>query len=302
MLPLIGALLIGITLGLLGSGGSILTVPVLVYLLGHADKVAIAESLAIVGMIALFGIIPYARSRQIDWRSVLFFGVPGMIGTYGGAWLANFVPGAAQLVLFGLVMLLAAGLMLRNSQRRLPELSGGVPVDTSVGDNAHEPDPHDQRPDLHRHPIWQIVLEGSGVGVLTGLVGVGGGFLIVPALVILGGLTIRIAVGTSLAVIALKSLAGFYKYVGVLADLELHVDWGTIGLFIAIGTVGSLVGKAISSRMDQLTLRRVFAVFLVVMGLFVLGKEGPRLMSQQKPPTAIAVDAHNTSLAQMRQE
>src|SRR5690606_18217679 len=132
MLLLIGALLIGITLGLLGSGGSILTVPVLVYLLGHADKVAIAESLAIVGMIALLGIFPYARSRLIDWRSVVFFGLPGMVGTYGGAWLANFVPGAAQLVLFGLVMLLAAGLMLRNARRRPADPSPIVPIDTLV--------------------------------------------------------------------------------------------------------------------------------------------------------------------------
>jgi uncharacterized protein len=301
MLPLIGALLIGITLGLLGSGGSILTVPVLVYLLGHTDKVAIAESLAIVGMIALFGIFPYARSRQIDWRSVVFFGVPGMIGTYGGAWLANFVPGAAQLVLFGVVMLLAAGLMLRNTRRRPAAVSAEVP-EAPAGDLAHVPDPHALPPEPHRHPLWQIVLEGSAVGVLTGLVGVGGGFLIVPALVILGGLTMRTAVGTSLAVIALKSLAGFYKYVGVLADLELHVDWGTIGLFIAIGTVGSMLGKAVSSRMDQLTLRRVFAVFLVVMGLFVLGKEAPRLMSQQKSPPAVAVDLTAATHAANAQE
>src|SRR5690606_1166020 len=111
------------------------------------------------------------------------------------------------------------------------------------------------------------------VGVLTGLVGVGGGFLIVPALVILGGLPMRTAVGTSLAVIALKSLAGFYKYLGVLAELDLRVNWSTVGLFIAIGIVGSLLGKAVSGRIDQVTLRRVFAVFLVIMDLFVLGKE-----------------------------
>lgn len=302
MLPLIGALLIGITLGLLGSGGSILTVPVLVYLLGHADKVAIAESLAIVGMIALLGIFPYARSRLIDWRSVVFFGVPGMVGTYGGAWLANFVPGAAQLVLFGLVMLLAAGLMLRNAQRRPASVPTDVPVDTLASGAAHESDPHSLGPEHERHPIWQIALEGVAVGVLTGLVGVGGGFLIVPALVILGGLPMRTAVGTSLAVIALKSLAGFYKYVDVLADLDLQVDWRTVGLFIAIGSVGSLLGKAVSGRMDQLTLRRVFAVFLVVMGLFVLGKEGPRLLSEEKSSPAVAVDNSAATLATSIQE
>lgn len=301
MLPLIGALLIGITLGLLGSGGSVLTVPVLVYLLGHADKAAIAESLAIVGMIALVAIVPYARSRQIDWRSVVFFGVPGMFGTYGGAWLANFVPGTAQLVLFGLVMLLAAGLMLWNARRRAPELPVDLPG-VLVGGTAHEAPPHVEISEHKRHPLWQIAFEGVAVGVLTGLVGVGGGFLIVPALVILGGLPMRTAVGTSLAVIALKSLAGFYKYLGVLAELDLQVDWATVGLFIAIGIVGSLLGKVVSSRFDQVTLSRVFAVFLVVMGLFVLGKEGPRLMSQQKSPPAAAVDLAAANLATNSQE
>lgn len=262
MLSLIGALLIGVTLGLLGSGGSILTVPILVYVLGHADKVAIAESLAIVGAISLVGIIPYAGSKQVDWRSVICFGIPGMVGTYGGAWLAAIVPGAAQLVLFSVVMLLAAGLMLRNpAQQAAPQQSEGV-------------QPH------ARHAAWQIALDGLGVGVLSGLVGVGGGFLIVPALIVLGGLPMRTAVGTSLAVIAFNSFAGFFKYLGVLDTLSLSINWQTVGLFVAIGVVGSLLGKELSTRINQLTLRRGFAVFLVVMGLVVLGTEGPKLFAE----------------------
>ena len=118
MTSVVGAILIGLTLGLLGSGGSILTVPVLVYLLGHQDKVAIAESLAIVGGIALAGMIPYARARLIDWRSVVLFGLPGMAGTYGGAWLARFVSGPAQLTLFAGVMLIAAWMMMRRPGNR----------------------------------------------------------------------------------------------------------------------------------------------------------------------------------------
>lgn len=269
MVPFIGALLIGITLGLLGSGGSILTVPVLVYLLGHDDKVAIAESLAIVGAIALAGILPYARQRQVDWRSVVFFGIPGMVGTYGGAWLAHFISGTAQLVLFAFVMLLAAGLMLRK---------GKVPSSSTTGNVNDDSHTNDARMPHTQHPLWQIVAEGIAVGVLTGLVGVGGGFLIVPALVILGGLPMRMAVGTSLAIIALKSFAGFYKYLGVLADLELKVDWTTMWLFTAVGIVGTVVGKSIGGRIDQATLRKVFAVFLVAIGLLLLGKEAPKLM------------------------
>ncbi len=267
MLPIFGALLIGLSLGLLGSGGSILTVPVLVYLLGHIDKVAIAESLAIVGAIAFVGMLSYAGSRQVDWRSVVFFGLPGMAGTGGGAWLSHFVPGAAQLVLFAVVMLLAARIMLR-SAKRPPDQGQATTLEIPQG---------------MQPPVWQVCLEGFAVGVVTGLVGVGGGFLIVPALVMLGGLPMRTAVGTSLAVIALNSLTGFSNYLRVLASLQLHVDWSTIGMFVAIGIVGSLAGRAVSDRIDQLTLRRVFALFLVVMGLFVLGKEGPRLFAPEKP-------------------
>ena len=289
MLPFLGALLIGVMLGLMGSGGSILTVPVLVYLLGHEDKAAIAESLGIVGGIALIGIVPYARSRQVDWRSVAFFGIPGMAGTYGGAWLAALVPGAAQLVLFACVMLLSAWLMFRNPAKR-PAQNG----DVASGSEVDEDPPA-------RHALWQISLEGFAVGVLTGLVGVGGGFLIVPALVILGGLSMRTAVGTSLAVIALKSLVGFYKYLGVLDALDLQVDWRTVGLFVSIGIVGTMLGQWVSVRLDQTTLRRAFAAFLVAMGLFVLGKEGPKLLAQPEPLARAVAKVERTAPARLVQ-
>ena len=248
---LLGAVAIGLVLGLLGSGGSILTVPVLVYLAGQPDKVAIAESLAIVGAIAAVGAVPYARQKLVDWHSVLYFGVPGIVGTYGGAALAKWIPGAVQLALFAVVMILAAGLMFRG-RKEVPE-----------GEERE------------RQPLWLIGIEGLLVGVLTGLVGVGGGFLIVPALVLLGGLSMRLAVGTSLLIIAAKSAAGFFKYTDVLAETGQHVDWQLIGLFAAIGIAGSFVGNALSQRVPQAQLKRGFAVFLVVMGVFILGKEGP---------------------------
>jgi len=255
MISVIGALLIGLTLGLLGSGGSILTVPVLVYLIGHNSKVAIAESLVIVGVISFFGLIPYARSKQVDWRSVIYFGIPGMIGMYGGAWLAHFVPEAVQLVLFAVVMLAAAGLMIRKSKPAdVVKSDPLVDVESIVSGSAH------------RHPLWQIATEGLVVGILTGLVGVGGGFIIVPALVILGGVEMYRAVGTSLAIIGLKSLTGFYKYLGVLGAMHLSIDWATVGLFIAVGVIGTVVGKQLSNRMNQRLLRRVFTGFLLVMG------------------------------------
>lgn len=251
---LLGAVAIGLVLGLLGSGGSILTVPVLVYLAGQPDKVAIAESLAIVGAIASVGAAGYARQRLVDWRSVAGFGLPGLVGTYGGAVLAARVSGAAQLTLFGAVMLLAAGAMLKGR--------GGL-------EGAARP----------ARPAWLVALLGAGVGVMTGLVGVGGGFLIVPALVLLVGLDMRLAVGTSLSIIVLNSAVGFWKHLDTLTAAGGAVDWRLVGAFAAIGIVGSLVGVRLSGRVPQAALRRGFAVFLVAMGVFILATEGPAALA-----------------------
>lgn len=275
LLILLGAVSIGLVLGLLGSGGSILTVPVLVYLAHEPDKVAIAESLAIVGGIALVGALPYARQRMVDWHSVLYFGVPGIVGTYGGAALAKWVPGAVQLALFAIVMLLAAVLMFRG-KKDLQQVSH-VP---------HE-----------RQPLWKIGIEGLAVGVLTGLVGVGGGFLIVPALVLLGGLSMRLAVGTSLLIIAAKSAAGFWKYTDVLAEVGQGVDWSLIALFTTIGIAGSLVGNRLGQHVPQAQLKRVFAVFLVVMGSFILLREGPKALGGTAATAATPHAAHATPAA-----
>ncbi|MEW6420362.1 MAG: sulfite exporter TauE/SafE family protein [Deinococcota bacterium] len=254
ILAWIGAALIGLSLGLLGSGGSILTVPVLVYLVGEPDKLAIAESLAIVGGISLFGALPYALKRQIDWRSVLWFGVPGVTGTYLGAALSVYLSGVVQLMLFAVVMLLASVMMFRPTKE--------VQVDAA---------PHPRSP-------LKIGLEGLSVGVLTGLVGVGGGFLIIPALVLLGGLPMSLAVGTSLLIIAAKSFAGFYKYVHVLAEQNLNVHWGLIVLFTVIGIVGSFLGAQVGRKLSNEHLKKGFAAFLVVMGVYVLATNVPKVL------------------------
>jgi uncharacterized protein len=251
LLALLGALAIGLSLGLLGSGGSILTVPVLHYLVGQPEKLAIGGSLLVVGLIAASAAIPYALHRQVDWRNVAWFGLPGMLGAWLGATLAQWVPGTVQLVLFAAVMLLAAWRMLR----------GGVA----------------QRADHEPHRIT-VVAGGLGVGALSGLVGVGGGFLIVPALVLLAGVPMASAVGTSLAVIALNSFTGFAKYLGVLAQLSLQLDWLVLLAVAAIGIVGSFAGHRLGRRLPQATLRRAFGMFLVVMGVFIVVDVGPRLL------------------------
>ncbi len=248
-----GAIAIGVSLGLLGSGGSILTVPVLVYLLGQDEKVAIAGSLFIVGTIAAFGSLQYLRLRLIDGRSVVVFGVPGMLGTYLGAWSAAYVSGLMQLTLFALVMLLASWLMLR-------------PVDLEpAGGQARA--------------AWKIAVDGIVVGIITGLVGVGGGFLIVPALVLLGGLSMHKAVGTSLLIIALKSFSGFFKYLDVLAGESLRLDWQILAIVSALGIAGTVVGGQIANRMPQDTLKRGFAFFLIVMGVYILTRSLPGVLA-----------------------
>jgi uncharacterized membrane protein YfcA len=243
---------IGVSLGLLGSGGSIITVPVLVYLIGQDEKLAIAGSLFIVGSIALVGSLQYIRLGMVDWRNVVVFGLPGMAGTWLGAMLSAWVPGIAQLSLFAIVMLLASWLMLR-------------PVDLEAQPVA-------------RRATWKIATDGLLVGVMTGLVGVGGGFLIVPALVLLGGLPIHTAVATSLVIIALKSFSGFVKYLDVLDTQGLVLDWPVLMIVTGLGVVGSLAGARIANRLPQNLLKRGFGLFLIVMGGYILARSLPEVL------------------------
>ncbi|MCM2309945.1 MAG: sulfite exporter TauE/SafE family protein [Steroidobacteraceae bacterium] len=251
LLALLGALAIGLSLGLLGSGGSILTVPVLHYLVGQPEKLAIGGSLFVVGLIAASAAIPYALHRQLDWRNVAWFGLPGMAGAWLGATLAHWVPGTVQLALFAVVMLVSAWRMLR----------GGVSART------------DDEP--HR---TAVVAGGFGVGALSGLVGVGGGFLIVPALVLLAGVPMASAVGTSLAVIALNAFTGFARYLGVLERQSLELDWPVLLAIAAVGILASFVGHRLGRQLPQATLRRAFGVLLVVMGLVIVVDTGPGLL------------------------
>jgi len=244
-----GAIAIGISLGLLGSGGSILTVPVLVYLVGQDEKVAIAGSLFIVGSIALAGSLQFVRAGFINWRTVAIFGVPGMAGTYLGAAIAAYVSGLTQLALFAVVMLLASYLMLR-------------PI--RLSETVRAP-----------RALWKIAGDGLAVGIITGLVGVGGGFLIVPALVLLGGLSMHHAVATSLVIIALKSFSGFYKYLDVLDAQQLGLDWPVLGLVTVLGIAGSFIGSRLARKVHQDRLKRWFGYFLIVMGIYILARSLP---------------------------
>jgi len=243
--------LIGLALGLLGGGGSILAVPIFVYVLHLDPKQAIAMSLAVVGVTSVAGMAGHWRAGNVNLRVGTVFGLVAMAGTYAGASMAPWISGATQLIIFGAVMLVAAAFMFRGRSGVVPEL----PVAPA-----------------RRGRAWLVVLEGLAVGLLTGVAGVGGGFLIVPALVLLE-LPMVEAVGTSLAIIATNSAVGFYGYLGHVA-----IDWRAMALVTAGTLPGIASGVYLHRFVPQHALRRVFSVFLVIVAAFILYRNlGPML-------------------------
>lgn len=253
MTVFLGATIVGLTLGLLGSGGSILTVPILIYVLGHDQKIAIAESMAIVSGLAFLGVLAAARRGQIDLRSALFFGVSGIAGTTLGAELAGFLSGSTQFILFAVVMLAAAGLMLRTPPNVDPPTTATQPAASA------------------RSHALLLVIQGTAIGILTALVGVGGGFLVIPALVIGVRLPMRMAVGTSLAVVTLNSTSGLLNYL----SMGVAVDWSATATFLLVGAVGTLAGSRLGAQIPQPLLKRGFGALLFGLALFVLLRELP---------------------------
>ncbi|MFB6624018.1 sulfite exporter TauE/SafE family protein [Streptomyces sp. NPDC056374] len=255
VLVVAGSLLIGVSLGVLGGGGSILTVPILVYLAGQGTKEAVATSLFVVGVTGLAALVPHARARRVRWRTGLLFGAFSMAGAYGGGRLAEYVPGTVLLVGFAVMMLATAAAMLRRPRGgALHGLRAAAPGKGGRG-------------------LAGLAAKGLAVGAVTGLVGSGGGFLVVPALAVLGGLPMGLAVGTSLLVIAMNSFAGL---AGHLAGVT--IDWGLALAVTGAAVIGSTVGARLAGRIAQDTLRAAFGWFVVLMGVLVL--------AQQLPPAA----------------
>jgi hypothetical protein len=232
------ALLIGLTLGLLGGGGAILTVPVLHYVLGFGVKETIPMSLVVVGLTSGFGAANHWRAGTVNWRAALAFAPPAIIGSILGVELGLRADAAVQLTVFAVVMFGAS----------LSMLFGVGPAKRTWA-----------------HPLPLETLVGAAVGVLTGFVGVGGGFLYVPALVLVAGLAIREAIGTSLVLILLSCAAGVARYQG-----SLTFDWRAIAMFTGVAFVGVAVGSRLVPHVSQKLLRKGFAIFLLGMGTFVL--------------------------------
>jgi hypothetical protein len=261
VLAYLASLLIGLSLGLLGGGGSILTLPVLVYLFGVSTVDATAYSLFIVGATALASIVPKARSGHVDFRTAFWFGLPSVVAVYATrAFLMPALPdpivatdwatvskGTALMLLFAVLMVAAARGMIRGRK------------------------PERESPQKNLKPAAKVALvlaEGSVVGVLTGLVGAGGGFLIIPALVLVTGLEMKVAVGTSLTIIAFKSLIGFTGDLG-----HLNADWTLLLSVTAVAIAGMVFGTLLAKRVASGPLQKAFGWFVLAMGVFILGKE-----------------------------
>lgn len=259
VLGLLSSLLIGLSLGLVGGGGSILTVPVLVYLLGVEPVLATAYSLFIVGFTSAVGVYPKYKEGLVDVRTALIFGAPSIAAVFlTRKMIVPAIP--ADVLHFGdwvltksvLLMILFAGLMLAASISMIRD---------AKKDNAES-----QRSLSFNYPL--IVLEGTVVGILTGLVGAGGGFLIIPALVMLTKLPMKKAVGTSLLIIAAKSLIGFT------GDLSAQtMDWSLLLAVTLMAVLGIFIGNTLSKKIDGGKLKKGFGWFVLVMGVYILLKE-----------------------------
>lgn len=249
ILALALSIVIGLLLGLLGGGGSILTVPMLVYVLHVEPKMAIVTSFVVVGISSLMALIPHARRSSVCWKSGMFFGLAGMLGAFGGGRLASHFPADLLMALFGLISLSTGLLMLRGSKPKTTDALATEPL----------------RVCPLRVPYLRVLFDGFFVGALTGMVGIGGGFLIVPALTLLVGLPMQGAVGTSLLVIAMNALAGltgYSQHVGLDLNLTVTVTTGAI--------VGSAIGGLLAGYVKPELLRRSFGVLVVLVAGYVL--------------------------------
>ena len=249
----------GLVLGLLGGGGSILTVPILVYLLAVPKEIAPSYSIFIVGVAALVGTFRYIQLKEISYRTAIVFGIPSTLAVYGTqAWILPALPdvlvrfsdsfaitkGMGLMILFAILMLVASFSMIRG------------PKDRETYDGEQE----------FNYPL--IIVEGLVVGILTGLVGAGGGFMIVPALVILSKLPMKMAVGTSLLIIAGKSLIGFLGAI----QAKVPIEWGLLLVFTGLAVVGILIGVYLAKYISGNKLKPAFGWFVLAMGIFVLTK------------------------------
>jgi uncharacterized protein len=265
-------LLIGLSLGALGGGGSILTVPALVYLLHQQPHAATTGSLLIVGITALAGMAAHWRAGRVRAAQGTIFGVLGVAGSYAGSRLSASIRSDLLLTLFAGLMLVAATAMLRHRRR-----AGGGPAPAAAAAVSGSP-PAAYGPDRPAAPAaarraLKVAAAATGVGLLTGFFGVGGGFVIVPALVLALGFEMPVAVGTSLLVISINSAAALAARIG-----GVRLDWPLIGVFVLAALAGALGGNRVASRVSASRLTVAFTVLLVAVAFYTLSRSLPALL------------------------
>ncbi|MCC7537011.1 MAG: sulfite exporter TauE/SafE family protein [Deltaproteobacteria bacterium] len=229
--------LVGLTMGMLGGGGSVLAVPILVFLLGLDPHQAVSTSLVIVALTSAIAVVPHARAGRVQWRTGLVFGAAGMVGSFGAGLVSRWIPGEVLLVGLALMMGVIAIAMLRGKAQTA---------------DCPEPAPSPK--------VTSLLMRGLVVGAATGLVGAGGGFVVVPAFVLMCGMPMAEAVGTSLFVIAMQSTAGFVGHAS-----HVEIPWGLVAQVAGLAVGGSFVGALFASRVPQSALRKAFGVLVLGM-------------------------------------
>ncbi|HEX7120904.1 MAG TPA: sulfite exporter TauE/SafE family protein [Gemmatimonadaceae bacterium] len=241
------ALAVGMVLGLLGGGGSILALPIFLYVFKLPVEPAIAMSLAVVSMSSFVGFLGHWRQRSVSFRIGVPFGAVAIVTAFVTASLTHFVPDALQLGLFAAFAGTSAIVMLRDALR--PE----------------RPAVESEPPARKGRFTWLVALQACAVGALTALIGAGGGFVIVPALVYLAGVPVKAAVGSSLLIITLNALAGFLGYVG-----RVEVDWRLVLSFTGIAAVGAVIGARLSRRLSARRIKLAFALLIIALGTYLI--------------------------------
>jgi len=255
-----GALMIGVVLGLIGGGGSILTVPILVYALGINPVLATAYSLFVVGSTAFVGTIINAIKKKIDYKTGLVFAIPSLLAVYSTRkWIVPAIPNHLfEIQSFVItkemgIMLFFAFIMLFSSYSMLKDKS-------KLSNKA--------KSSTKKFNFPLIFVEGAIVGLITGIIGAGGGFLIIPALVLFAGLSMKNAVATSLLIISAKSLIGFIGDIG-----QSQIDWNFLFFFTSLSVVGIFIGIYLNRFIEGAKLKKLFAWFIIVVAIYIIGME-----------------------------